>query len=223
MPAKVKWVKANLGGSGFYRVQYPVEVWEELTKQLLSDHTVLSPTDRSQILDDSFSLCRAGILDYSVPLGITEYLAKEESLIVWLTALSHIQSWVELLQDTQARHSSNRWVVRVVEPVYARLGWKDTGDHVEKLLRQRVLHAAVSAGHKEAISAAKSSFHSLMINGTHVPANMQELVYSVGIKTGGEAEWSWCYQQYKKTNIPSDRGQLIKALGDSKDIFMLQR
>jgi len=223
LPAKVKWVKANLGGSGFYRVQYPTEVWEELTKQLLSDHTVLSPTDRSQILDDAFSLCRAGILDYSVPLGITEYLAKEESLIVWLTALSHIQNWVELLQDTQARHSSNLWVVRLVKPVYTKLGWEDTGDHVKKLLRQRVLHAAVSAGHEEAISAAKSSFHSLMTNGTPVPANMQELVYSVGIKTGGEAEWSWCHQKYRSTNIPSDRGQLIKALGDSKDIFILQR
>jgi len=130
---------------------------------------------------------------------------------------------VELLQDTQARHISNRWVVRLVKPVYTKLGWEDTGDHVKKLLRQRVLHAAVSAGHEEAISAAKSSFHSLMTNGTPVPANMQELVYSVGIKTGGEAEWSWCHQKYRSTNIPSDRGQLIKALGDSKDIFILQR
>merc|ERR1712154_85650 len=84
-------------------------------------------------------------------------------------------------------------------------------------------HAAVTAGHKEAISAARSQFHSLMTDGTHVPANLQELVYSVGIKTGGEAEWNWCYQHYRNTNIPSDRGHLIKALGDTKDIFLLQR
>ena len=92
-----------------------------------------------------------------------------------------------------------------------------------RLLRQRILKAAITAGHKEAIQKAKDQFNALMSSGTHVSANLQELVYSVGILTGGQAEWEWCYNQYRTTNIPSDRGQLLKALGDAKDIFTLQR
>ena len=35
-------------------------MWEALTEQLLSDHTVISPADRAQLIDDAFSLCMAG-------------------------------------------------------------------------------------------------------------------------------------------------------------------
>jgi len=216
-------VKANLGGSGFYRVQYPTEVWDELSTQLLAKHTVLDPTDRSQLLDDAFSLCRAGLLDYTIPMKMSQYLVKEDSLVVWLTALTHLQTWEQLLQETQARQSINRWILSLIGPVYGSLGWEDKGSHVERLLRQRILKAALGAGHKEALSKAGAMFRKLMEDGEHVPANLQELVYSVGIKTGGEAEWEWCYNQYKTTNIPSDKGQLIQALGDTKDIFILQR
>ena len=92
-----------------------------------------------------------------------------------------------------------------------------------RLLRQRILRSTIAAGQNDAIAKAKDQFRQLVDNHTHVSANLQELVYSVGIKTGGEDEWQWCYNQYKTTNIPSDRGQLLKALGDSKDIFTLQR
>ena len=85
------------------------------------------------------------------------------------------------------------------------------------------MRAAIAANHKDAIAKAKDQFRQMVDNHTHVSANLQELVYSVGIKTGGEDDWQWCYNQYKTTNIPSDRGQLLKALGDSKDIFTLQR
>ena len=94
---------------------------------------------------------------------------------------------------------------------------------ITRLLRQRILRAAIEAGHKEAIDEARGQFQKLKENQTHVSANLQDLVYSVGIKTGGEDEWQWCYNKYKTTNIPSERGTLLRALGDSKNIFTLQR
>lgn len=219
---KVKWIKANLNGSGYYRVQYPDEMWLQLITQLKADHTIFSSTDRAQLLDDAFSLCRAGILEYKIPLDMATYLVKEESYIVWLTALSHLSTWVELLQETSGREHLNRFILNLIGPIYSKLAWEDTGDHVERLLRQRILRAAIEAGHKEAIEEAKGQFQKLKENQTHVSANLQDLVYSVGIKTGGEDDWQWCYNKYKTTNIPSDRSTLLKALGDSRNIFTLQ-
>ena len=60
LPTRVKWIKANLGGSGYYRVQYPPQMWLEMLTQLATDHTVFSSTDRAQLVDDAFALCRAG-------------------------------------------------------------------------------------------------------------------------------------------------------------------
>ena len=60
------------------------------------------------------------------------YLVKEESLIVWLTALSHLSTWVELLQETSGRETLNKFVLSLLDPMYNKLKWEDTGDHVER-------------------------------------------------------------------------------------------
>ena len=40
-----------------------VQIWQQLILQLKEDHSALSPADRAQLLDDAFSLYRAGILN----------------------------------------------------------------------------------------------------------------------------------------------------------------
>jgi len=222
LASNLKWIKANLNGSGYYRVQYPVEMWQQLITQLKTDHLVFSSTDRAQLIDDAFSLCRAGLIEHTIPLEMATYLTKEKSLIVWLTALSHLSTWDELLQETPGRENLNKFILSLIDPLYRDLGWEDIGDHVTKLLRQRVLRAAIDAGHTDAIAEAKRQFQGMKENQTHVSANLQDLVYSVGIKTGGEDDWKWCYNKYKTTNIPSNRRTLLTALGDSKNTFTLQ-
>ena len=74
----------------------------------------------------------AGLLDYTIPLDMAAYLVKEESLIVWMTALSHLSTWAELLQETSGRENMNKLILSLVQPMYEKLGWEDKGDHVEK-------------------------------------------------------------------------------------------
>ena len=84
MPEHTKWFKANLGGRGYYRVQYPEAEWRALTAQLAADHTQLGAVDRAQLIDDAFSLLRAGQLPPTVPLELVAgYLARERSLVAW--------------------------------------------------------------------------------------------------------------------------------------------
>lgn len=223
LPSDLKWIKANLEGSGYYRVQYPDEVWRELTIQLRTDHTVFHPTDRAQLIDDAFSLCWAGMLDHKVPLEMLEYMDTEDSLAVWLTALSHLNSWTEILGETTGRQGLDKLVLHLIHRVYNKLGWEDTGEHTERLLRQAILKAAVDAGHTKAVEHAKELFEGLEARQESIPANLQELVYSVGAREGGQKYWDWCWNQYTTTNIPSERSSLLHALGKTKDIFIIQK
>ena len=52
----MKWFKANINGTGFYRVGYPRENWDSLIHQLVKDHKVFSVADRAQLINDAFSL-----------------------------------------------------------------------------------------------------------------------------------------------------------------------
>ena len=64
-------------------------------------------------------------------MEMATYLVREESLIVWLTALSHLSTWAELLQETSARENMNKFILSIIDPMYKKLGWEDTGDHVQ--------------------------------------------------------------------------------------------
>merc|ERR1719192_3019692 len=119
------WVKVNVNGSGYYRVQYPPDMWTALIQQLKDDHTVFSPVDRAQLMDDAFSLCRAGLLSPDIPLSMVTYLVAETSLVPWQTALAHLSSWAELLEETTARSNLKRFILGLLDNIYRTLGWRD--------------------------------------------------------------------------------------------------
>ena len=93
---------------------------------------------------------------------------------------------------------------------------------ISRILRARILKAAVDADHSSAIEKAKEMFQKLKQKQT-VPANLKQLVFSIGIRTGNDKDWSWCYEKYKSSNIPSDRAILLHALGETNNIFTIQR
>ena len=71
------WYIGNIKHSGWYRVNYDASNWQLLIDQLNIDHTLIHPIHRAQLLDDSFNLGRAEIIDQSLFLDITKYLVKE--------------------------------------------------------------------------------------------------------------------------------------------------
>ena len=55
-PADADWFKANINGTGFYRVNYPEPNWDALIRALDRDHAVFSTADRAQLINDAFAL-----------------------------------------------------------------------------------------------------------------------------------------------------------------------
>ena len=80
VPDQSTWVIANLKHAGFYRVNYDATNWNELIKQLNNDnYEAIDETSRAQLIDDSFNLGRAGLIDQTVFLNISNYLVNEKS------------------------------------------------------------------------------------------------------------------------------------------------
>ena len=57
-PTDMNWFKANVNGTGFYRVNYPKENWDALTDTMIKDHNTFSALDRTQLISDAFALSR---------------------------------------------------------------------------------------------------------------------------------------------------------------------
>ena len=221
----VKWLKANINGSGYYRVQYPEDIWRSLTSQLMEDYTFISAVDRAQLIDDAFALLEAGQLDETTALELLTYLTNETALVPWQVALSHLSSLSELFMETESRVKLNKFIVSLLEPVYQKLGWEDNGTHIERLLREHIIKAAIQAEYSETVNQAKELFTNLTKNESQgeVSANLRSLVYSVGVREGGVEEWEWCSKRNLTTNMPSDRAILLSAMGDTTDVITLQK
>ena len=56
LASDTKWFKANINGTGYYRVNYPLDNWDAIIKALIKDLNTFSPADRAQLLNDAFSL-----------------------------------------------------------------------------------------------------------------------------------------------------------------------
>ena len=97
-PTSISWVqsrdgyiKANAGQYGYYRVMYPESNWAALSQALLTAGQnqldfPLSSVDRAGLINDAFSLARAGLLNYTTALDLTRFLVYERDYVVWTAA-----------------------------------------------------------------------------------------------------------------------------------------
>ncbi|XP_039283006.1 LOW QUALITY PROTEIN: glutamyl aminopeptidase [Nilaparvata lugens] len=219
----VTWLKANVNQSGFYRVTYDDEMWTAIIDAMRRNHTMFSPADRASLLDDAFTLCRAGLLNVTTALELSLYLLKEREYVPWATALEHFQAWSKYLAEAAPYRLFLQYMKHLLGPVSHSLGWEDTGTHLHKLMRSDILASAVLCDVEEAVKDAKQHFKEWMTKNARVPPNLREVVYSAGIKYGGVKEWQFCWAKYNTTRIPSERKLLLRVLSVASDPWILQR
>lgn len=95
-----KWIKFNSKQIGYYRVNYPTDMWKTFTDALVIDVNVLSISDRTNLIDDAFSLAEAQIISYTVPMELTKYLKKEREYVPWSSASSKLSKIHTTLSST---------------------------------------------------------------------------------------------------------------------------
>ncbi|KAJ8985877.1 hypothetical protein NQ317_006251, partial [Molorchus minor] len=220
---EIRWIKANVNQSGFYRVMYDDDMWRHLINILKNNHTMFNPADRANLISDAFSLCRSGILNASIPLELSLYLAKERDYVPWATAIGHLKSWARRLSESLSYKLFLKYMRQLLKPVSGYVGWKKSRRHLEKLLCAEVLSAALLCDLNDTISHAKIEFQKWMVHNKTVDPNLKEVVYSAGIKYGGINEWQHCWNVYNNSTSPSERRLLLKALGTASDPWLLQR
>jgi len=91
------WLIGNLKHSGYYRVNYNENNWNLLVNQLLNDHKKIDILNRAQLIDDSFNLGRAGLIDQTLFLKITSYLVNETDPLAFQTAFIGLNYIADML------------------------------------------------------------------------------------------------------------------------------
>ncbi|XP_068743771.1 glutamyl aminopeptidase-like isoform X2 [Montipora capricornis] len=218
------WLKGNAGQTGFYRVNYEQTQWDQLANQMNLNHKVFKATDRAGLIDDAFNLARGGYIKYSVPLNITKYLKKEDEYVPWEAVDTSLNTIDHILPRSSPTHKYlEKYIYHQSLPLYQKLGFNDTGDHLEIYKRSIVLNAMCGVGEASCLSNASYYFKRWMEYNKPVPANLRLLVYFYGIRNGGVKEWDFAFKQFQKTTVASERRNILYGLSGSSEPWILIR
>jgi len=217
------WWKVNVAQHGYYRVNYDGDTWRQLTGLLKDNHTALSPADRSNLLDDAFSLAEAGLLDYSVAFELAAYLNKELDYIPWKTFSSHLSRLDHLLMNTKAYPQFRKYVLRLVSSHASRVGWQDGGEHLQRLLRPLLLSLACKSGDTAHVNIARQQLHDWLHNGAAVAANLRSVVYKYGMQEAGYDEWQQLLERYATEVNAQEKSKMMGGLTAAKQPWVIHR
>ena len=123
LPDKSDLIVANLKFAGFYRVNYDQSNWNKLIEQLKTDYEKIDEISRAQLLDDSFNLGRAQLVDQTVFLSMASYLKNENMPIPFQSAFFGLEFLADMLSsDSTAYDLLKDFYVKLVEKQYTKLG-----------------------------------------------------------------------------------------------------
>ncbi|XP_029156919.1 endoplasmic reticulum aminopeptidase 1-like isoform X3 [Nylanderia fulva] len=222
IPSDVDYIKCNINQTGFYRVNYPKEMWMSIIKTLMKNHTKFSPADRASLIDDAFALCDAGELDASIPLELSLYLVNETDYAPWETALRYLNFWKKRLGESEAYKRYILFFKNLLGPITKYIGWKDEGSHLKKLLRITVMKSAIELEMDDVVKSARNLFKEWISNRTRIAPNIRNIVYMAGVKFGEEADWRYCWQVYLESQIQNEKIMMLQALGTAMDPWLLK-
>ncbi|NXG44487.1 AMPE aminopeptidase, partial [Psilopogon haemacephalus] len=238
IPSSGTFVNINPDHIGFFRVNYNSQNWDSLSNLLVNNHSSLSAADRAGILDDAFSLARAGLVNYSVPLQLTKYLTNETDYLPWHRVISSVTYLANMLADDQNLYPQfQKYFRQQVKPIVDQLTWSDTGDHLDRLLRASVLDFACSMDDPESLNNASLLFEDwlqgkkkggkniqVLFLYFSISANLRLLVYRYGMQnSGNESSWNYMFKKYQETSLAQEKEKLLYGLASVKNISLLDR
>jgi puromycin-sensitive aminopeptidase len=118
--SQADWVVVNAGGSGFYRVSYSPNLFEQLTARLGD----LDDVERYGLLDDARALMLAGQLDAPSLLTLLDSYRDEQEQAIWQLVITVLGITEHHLVSDERLDAFHNFTRRVVGPVADRLGWE---------------------------------------------------------------------------------------------------
>ncbi|XP_060860636.1 aminopeptidase N-like [Metopolophium dirhodum] len=215
----VEWYIFNVQSTGFYRVNYTEDNWLSLIKQLNDSPKEVHILNRAQLIDDSFSLAKAGLLNYKIPMSFTQYLEKEDDIIPWFSAmnslnyiLNRMRRCRNALPDVKAVVSNlsssafkmfNKLVAEQKSPKYPiNVGWNTFATWACKLDEYIIYR-----------TSTVPEYFRRWKNGEEIPADIKDAAFCVGARQSQvSGSLDKLLHLYNTTKTYSERASVINAL-----------
>lgn len=221
-----KYYILNKQQTGFYRVNYDEENWNNIKEALMTeDHDNIHVLNRAQIVDDLFNLARAGIVEYGTALDIILYIKSEKSYIPWLSAFTCL-TVLSLRVSGERNEELFKWfVLDLTDEIYNHLTFDELTSDVrtDRYNRATVQTWACKYGHEGCIERSTELFNNFMAAPTtaKVPKNQRSAVYCNAIRSGNETHFNFLFDRFATEDISAEQLLLLNGMACTKNETLL--
>ncbi|NWR91666.1 AMPN Aminopeptidase, partial [Furnarius figulus] len=225
------WLLLNINVSGYFRVNYNEENWNQLLTQLSTNYAVFPVINRAQIIDDAFNLARAKYVNVTLALSTTRFLNQERAYIPWQAALKNLRYFQLMFDRSEVFGAMTKYVQKQVTPLFNYYkniteNWqKIPSDLMDQYNEINAISTACSYGITECQNLAANYLEQWRQNVSNnlVPTNLRSAIYCSMVATGGEEAWDFLWKRFQEAVVVSEADKLRTALACSPHSWILSR
>ena len=219
-----EYVVVNAGGSGFYRVVYAPKLLAKLTTNAQAN---LSVIERFNLINDTWSSVRAGLVSATDYLDLIKVFGSETDPNVWAIIIGSLAALHSLLSTDQQKQFA-AMMQELLSPAHKRLGWSPvSGEDIQtKELRGSVIGALGTLGEDDSVrTKAKELFAAWQKDKTALDSNVLPAVVSTLAYTGDAKrfeEFHALFQAARDKN-PQDEARFRQSLAGFQEPALYEK
>nr|ADK11712.1 aminopeptidase N [Sitophilus oryzae] len=213
------WIVINNLQTGYYRVNYDSTLWSRLAVALqASNFSDIPEINRAQIINDGFSLARAGSLSYNQLFNVTQFLANETTYAVWYPSFNGFDYLLKRVGRNSTLGSS---ILNHLSTLYASLiasvplSVVNASNHVYTMSQVQAQTWACSLGNSDCVNTAVELFKNYTETSIRPNKNLRSIAYCYGLKYSADinSDWNFLWNAYLNTSLSTEQATVLAALG----------
>lgn len=213
--------KFNVESTGLYLMNYSPEDWKTITNALTANSSLFTPSDRANLIAESFYLSRAHLLNYATTFNLSLYLENEQHFVPWAVA-NQMLEFIKKIELTEYSDYYKNYIKLITTKQIDRLKWTDDGDDNQRRLRSLIIELACHNNNNNCLEGANKEFKSWK-NGKKLKPNLQQIVLKYAVRNDYE-NWQFLWNKYIKSNDSNqDKLKYLISLANTKNETLVKR
>ena len=206
----------NAGQLGYARVLYRTEIYDPLKPRLGK----LPAVDQLGLFNDAWALTVAGDAPAAYLMDLAALLPANANPVVWNRVLDIFEQIDRRYSDGRERQACRRFVLRLLAPLAARLGPRDSANEASnvEILRGRLLETQGRLGDAAVLASARQRLDA----GTGTAAEQRTAVNIVAARADATT-FEELLSRARHTDDPLQKAHIFRALAGVADPALARR
>jgi aminopeptidase N len=194
---------------------------QQLNKEGTTEYNKIHTLNRAQLIDDSFHMARAGLLDFDTTFGVMNYLEKETDYIPWTPANRANTLLNRWLTGTAVYPHYQTFMRKNVQALFTRLGTNivNNEQRVDRYARTVAINIACQAQLESCLTQTTQSLQTMIDSGNALAPDLVAPMYCNGLRKA--ALFNAMKDKMLQSTSQAERNTIITSLGCTQDMNLL--